>query len=404
MQSKITAILPIGSKYNLETVKSRIPKDFKIGNIEEHEELNRFKIKILKDSVEYEVFYDTNLYPVTADFSWKELTEDEIESVKSSKHFLSLITDIKVENPGEAFLEQVTTLITLAPDAVILLDETSFRINSGDWARDVLQNQIVPNPERMYSIHPVFQDEELWIHSHGLERFGLKNIEMLKAEKSKANMYIEFFNYVVKRLMNDNKVNLNEEIVVGNKFSIVLREFNKVNHRLGSFIVGNRNDRNENHPTDNLIILESNGKNLLGQEKFSLIKDIEERLANNPIFFISKEETQRMSQLAQKKFKDFAELFIKYKDSDDFKFLAKFGYEFDEPVNGGDEKEHLWFEVLDVKGEELKVKLLNKPYHVEKLKVNEVYNNNIENLTDLLIGSKIGTFSPDEFYDLIRRL
>lgn len=83
-------------------------------------------------------------------------------------------------NPYDTFKLQLLMLCTLVPDLILVVDESSEQIFPGEWARfsSKLENDICsPN---LYSIQAVSDGRNIWLHTHGLSRFKLGELEILQ--------------------------------------------------------------------------------------------------------------------------------------------------------------------------------------------------------------------------------
>lgn len=72
--------------------------------------------------------------------------------------------------------------------------------------------------------------------------------------------------------------------------------------------------------------------------------------------------------------------------------LVKLGYVVD--GGGGDEKEHLWFEVHEAKGESVDATLINQPFDIERLREGQRGWHDISLLSDWTIMTSIGNITP----------
>lgn len=141
-------------------------------------------------------------------------------------------------------------------------------------------------------------------------------------------------------------------------------------------------------------------------------------LANNPIYYISNEETFRMSELAKERYAYFASLFTEHspkkkksffdklfkkkeEEKEKWSFIVKLGLVVDN-ANNESEKEHLWFDLIEASSKNIKGKLLNQPYWISSLNEGKIKTYPIELLTDWIIYDlEINKYTPDSIYQLI---
>lgn len=121
-----------------------------------------------------------------------------------------------------------------------------------------------------------------------------------------------------------------------------------------------------------------------------------DQLHDNIVVFFSDKETERMRALAQERF----EYFRKYALNKDYHSIVKFGLSVDKEYeeNSCDGREHIWFEILEVNGNKMKAKLTQEPYMIKNLKVNDILELDVEQMTDWLIYTPEFSVNPDGIY------
>lgn len=110
---------------------------------------------------------------------------------------------------------------------------------------------------------------------------------------------------------------------------------------------------------------------------------------------LSNKETDRMRKLARERIN----YMIKMADDDDAQILVKIGLKIDEEYEDVDiEKEHIWFELLEVKSDSLVGELTQEPYYVNNLKPGDVREYSFDDITDWIIFTKDERITPDDVY------
>lgn len=83
-----------------------------------------------------------------------------------------------------SFHFQLKLIDALMPEPVAIIDESAEQIFSGQWAHLAAASNTPPSPQYIYQIHAVTDEkDEVWLHTHGLARCGLPEIEILDAGK-----------------------------------------------------------------------------------------------------------------------------------------------------------------------------------------------------------------------------
>ncbi len=177
--------------------------------------------------------------------------------------------------------------------------------------------------------------------------------------------------------------------------------------------LGDRDEANNVHAEPSGILFAVEDGNMISPEIYA------STLAENPIYYITNEETERMSALAKERFASFENVFrrerkepekksflkkmfgAKEEEAPGWSFLVKLGgLTVDDPETGS-EKEHLWFDVLSVEqGGSITGKLLNQPYWISGLNEGDVNTYPLDVLTDWLIYSPDSTYTTDSVYML----
>lgn len=319
-----------------------------------------------------------------------------------------------------SFLLQLKILDALVPDASLLVDFISYRLLSPYWLKMTAQSEIPPSPDYLYTLHCVFDDKQgderrYWFHTHGLLRCGSVELEMLNIGKGYEQMQV-LINMTVKKFLTDPAKEC-ERFAIGYDgmgLNLCWLRWEEAIKELPADTIGGINDRKgkDNVHTDP-------GGVLFAVEEGDMVSPeiYAPTLAVNPIFYISTEETKRMSALAKERYKVFLQvlaekyispnkrsvfkkLFRKNNDEQYWAFLVKLGLNVD-TIQKGDEREHLWFEVLSSGERWIKGKLLNQPYWISDLKEGDIKEYPVDLLTDWVIyAPDARSYTPDTIYQL----
>jgi len=322
-------------------------------------------------------------------------------------------------NPLESFHFQLKVLNTIVPMASLVIDFMSFRLLSGKWLKMTAGTKIPPSPDYLYALHAVYDENKkspkYWFHTHGLLRCGCVELEILNTTSGPQQMY-NLINNVVKRFLTD-PIKENVKFTTGYDGLEINLTWIKWEEALNDFppnILGSLNDR---LPEDNIhrepsgILFGVEDKNLVSPEIYV------KTLADNPILYISNDETVRMSKLAKERYPYFLDLFNKHystqkknifkkifgkkDESPKWSFLVKLGLIVDN-AKKDTEREHLWFELNSACKENVTGKLLNQPYWIASLNEGDVNTYPIEYLTDWLIYDPDGNqYTTDSVYQLV---
>lgn len=117
-------------------------------------------------------------------------------------------------NPYDTFKLQLLMLCTLVPNLALMVDESSEQIFPGDWVRFNAQLQSDISSTNLYSIQAVSDGNRIWLHTHGLSRFKLGELEILNCPANQFQYYGDVINTLAAiylrhpKEMQDNNVQL----------------------------------------------------------------------------------------------------------------------------------------------------------------------------------------------------
>lgn len=286
------------------------------------------------------------------------------------------------------------------PDALAVIDLQADAIRLNGWLRDVASPGIPFPISAMYRIHAVTDGEQVWMHTHGLQRAGLPEIEVLAGNEDQARNLRALLRTVVNRALVHKLPSMGETIAYGQQLECALVPWRYVHTNIRPTI-GGLSDRDVDHPEDSLTLVTWQPTSETTGEWQSIAKTTP-LLTGNPVFFLTDYETERLEALARLRWRTFAYLADQYAQTQRWSFLAKFSYGGDVP---GTSREHLWFEVHAADLEGADATLLNVPFQ-DTLQLSEGQRgyHNIERLTDFRVNGPYGTAAPDSIDRLLARM
>ena len=323
-----------------------------------------------------------------------------------------------------SFHLQLKILHTIVPNASLVVDFMSYRLLSPYWLKMTAESFVPPSPDYLYTLHCVFdenkgEDCKYWFHTHGLQRCGSVELEMLNiSSKGYEQMHV-LLNMTVKKFLT-HPAKEQERFTIGYDgmgINLCWLRWEEALKDLPKEILGGTADREGEdnvHGDPGGVLFAVEDGNMISPEIYA------STLAINPIYYITTQETNRMSALAKERFNLFEEEFSdkrsaskkqsllkkvfkkKKVQESEWAFLVKLGLVVDSSnVNDiDDEKEHLWFEVLSINDNQVEGKLLNQPYWIAKLNEGDVKKYPLELLTDWVIYAPDMTYTPDTIYQL----
>jgi uncharacterized protein YegJ (DUF2314 family) len=341
---------------------------------------------------------------------------------KALQQPLALVVGLYFEDdPLVSFHLQLKVLDAIVPDAVLVLDFASYKLLSAQWLKMTAKSYVPPSPDYLYVIHAVYNDEDennetkqYWLHTHGLLRCGLVELEMLNITDGAQQLY-DLMTVVVKKFL-DEPAEEREKFQIGYDglgINLSWLRWEEAIADLPDNALGGKTDRDG----DDNAHIEPSGVLFAVEEDNSLVSPqiYISSLSDNPIYYISNEETRRMSYLAKERFPFFRDVYEKNrasgkksrfkkllakKEEASWEFLVKLGLTVD-AASAETEREHLWFEVVALEDDVIEGKLLNQPYWISSLNEGDTGRYPLELLTDWIIYSPEGrSYTTDSIYQL----
>ena len=175
---------------------------------------------------------------------------------------------------------------------------------------------------------------------------------------------------------------------IGHSLDIVsLKEYKNLD-------LGGPQDREDGHNTKTSLIFLYKSEEDEENKVLTKVSEFNDLWGENPIFFISDEETARMKSLAMERF-DYVKEEFKNKDNH---IIIKIGL----PVDDDGNFEHIWFELLEFVGDKFKAKLLQEPYDVKDIHEGDERTFTVEDVTDWIIYTPSFSVTPGSAYLLKR--
>jgi hypothetical protein len=96
---------------------------------------------------------------------------------------LAVSTMLDAARPLESWVRQFRFVVEAAGGAVPLWDNNALRTLSAERVAALARGEQTPDARDVQAIHAVFSEavaNEAWLHTHGLQRFGLPDLELLR--------------------------------------------------------------------------------------------------------------------------------------------------------------------------------------------------------------------------------
>ena len=325
-------------------------------------------------------------------------TEDEWEELKTKDKAITLFMKCN-KDAKKSFHLQLKLIVALVPDLLGVMDESAERMLCARWVKMAAESSVTPGPNDMFIVQAVGEkDGSVWLHTHGLCRFGLTELEIVDSDAENYNNHYNVISCFASRLLDKKEefeprkssaflgyLSNNQPIVTTYVPWIEgLKEYPKLE-------LGGARDRKEAHNTRTSLIFlytcEEDEKN----GKLTKVSVYDKLWGENPLFFFSNEETDRMRRLARERFH-----FVKESLEKGYQIIIKIGLQQDDAEEG--ELEHIWFEIKEFDGDKFRATLTQEPYNVSGIHTGDERWFTINDVTDWVIYTKEYPVTPDKAY------
>ena len=333
-------------------------------------------------------------------------TEEEYKMLDEARVGLSICMDFEGDN-NRCFHDQLRFMDALFPEMLAVLDCPSEKLLSGKWVALAARSNVLPAPRYLFTVQAISDGgEEVWLHTHGLKRCGLYELEILCSNKEFfSDHYKMIESFALRMLESDEPIEPGEGVFVGQAAGKVLT-LTAVNWREAlefypEATLGVEEDRDDGvHDEDTYVLMIYKNDRDEKEKRYTPVQDFNQFLDQNPMYMFSNAETKRMSDLAIERIPYMLKAF----ENKDNTVIVKIGLVVDEEHwdGGKPQREHIWFELKEVKDDKIVAKLTQEPYYVAGMKEGDIGTYSFSDITDWLIFTKEQRISPDDAYLLER--
>ena len=328
-------------------------------------------------------------------------SEEEIERIDATEIGLSICMDFEGSS-AQCFYDQLRIIHTMLPDVLAVLDCPAEKLISGRWVALAAESKVLPAPRYLFTVQAVGDESgEVWLHSHGLNRCGLYELEILCSDKENCNDHYRVIeNFAYRMLEDDERIDLGEGIYLGEAAGIEMVvtavDWKEALKYYPEALMGTEEDRDEYHGQDSCVLMMYKTQEDEDNKKYTRVQEFNSILQENPIYMISNEETARMKKLAIER----VPYLVKESRNPENTILVKIGLVVDDEYQNdeGTSREHIWFELKEVKDDCIVGELTQAPYYVSNIKEGETGVYPFSDITDWLIFTKKCRVSPDDVY------
>lgn len=306
---------------------------------------------------------------------------------------------LSLRHPTEDYRLQLQLCEAISRDwSPAVYDASSFEYRVPEEIRHLLGSKTPPGTRCLYTIHQVREESDdpaqelYWLHTHGLERAGLPDLELFDVPQNLVHAACELIDAVADLWIRYAIPDPQSPFSVGRNLMLAWRPWQAVVSEFDRSKAGGWDFRREEygHSGDRAVLVHPYPAPSHQRKWRPPIEVLHQICGLDTTFYVSTDETERMSNLARERWGTFGLLFASH-PSPDWRFAVKLSYPF---PGESQRREHLWFEVCGLKPGRIEAKLVSEPVHVKNLTVGEVNWHEFRRLSDWRILTPEGIYDP----------
>ncbi len=373
-------------------------KNLKIVNEKFSTDDGVFILNIEYEDEPYEVGFYLNSFTIPEYYlnNSVNFSKEELVKLRDAKMALTIFMAFS-NNPKKSYHLQLKIATMVVSDSLAIMDESGEKLISFRWAKMASDSKVLPSSHDLFTVQAVnHKSGEVWLHTHGLCRCHLTELEILGSNQknfiSHYNLLNTFAAFLIDKREYYFKNNYANIGLLINRCPVIatylpwtkaLKIYNKI--KIGSLV-----DRKNGHNSDTSVVFLYKNAEDIKNNILSKVDIYNDYWGDNPIFFISDEETLRMSMLAKERFDYVKKIF----NDKDVEINIKIGL----LVDTKDNYEHIWFKLLEIKDDKIKLELIQDPYDVKNIHKGDIAWYNVSDITDWIIFTKNMTINPNNVY------
>ncbi len=319
---------------------------------------------------------------------------------------------LELHDPTASYRFLLQLALQLVPELPALYDPHAMVLRPGAAVERLCRSRTPPPADTLYRTHAVVatMEEEcgtptspVWVHTHGLARTGLPDLELLDVPPHCLTAAAKLVNLLAACCIGEPETlreGMSVEVVRGHPVSV--RSLAEVAARLRADQAGSLQDdaRSPDHLGYRMAVVDPDAP------ARTPIGCLEALAAGATVAGGSRLETRRRAERARDAWPAFGMAFARHRTDADYEFIVQLGHPVAgaPPVPGGlpligdhvEEREHLWFQVLAIAPDRVRARLLDEPLAVPALRPGDVAWHDLDLLSDWTVGRPEGPLRPQD--------
>jgi Protein of unknown function (DUF4026) C-terminal len=318
----------------------------------------------------------------------REWGPGEEEVVARARWWLGVEATLDPRLPLDSYQHQLRRCLELCPELPAVFDASSTSFRSGAQVRRLVDSPVAPRAMELFMVHAIASDDDetCWLHTHGLQRGDMFDLEMLAVPRELFRAAGALIHDFVGQFLGRSLPPPLERVPLGLDVEVGWRPLEDVLPHLAPGTLGGVDDRDEQHRGWRAVLIDPACSS---QDPLDSVP-LQALGPGDKVSYLSAAETQRRAALARARWPQFGMLFATHKADQDWSFQIKLAY----PIDGQEQsREHLWFQVLAVVPDRVQARLLSSPRAVALTEGDEGWHD-LERLSDWSVQSPHGPIGP----------
>lgn len=367
-------------------------------------------IKVEYREIEYDVeFYPISDFEINPLFRMTHLFEDiDADGINNSR--LGVGVDMFFsDNSLESYHLQLKIIDTILPDKLGVIDYSSEKVLSGKWVSIAASSNVPPAPKYIYTVQAVCSEsDEVWLHSHGLNRCNITELEVLNSTKDSYQTHYNIIETMANRLLElDSDFKEKEPMYLARLSENIhlittIVSWEEAVRLYDENLIGGKLDRENGHNKNTSVIFSYPSSEDYRNKDYKPIYIYDDILSGNPLYILTQKETNRMKSLAIERIEYVDRAFREGSNGILLKIALKVDDEYKDEMNS---YEHIWFELkdMDIYNDVFVGELTQKPYYIKGIGEGYIGKYKLKDITDWMIFSNGRRLSPDDVYLIDRK-
>ncbi|MBR2401220.1 MAG: DUF4026 domain-containing protein [Lachnospiraceae bacterium] len=326
----------------------------------------------------------------------------DVEEIEKQKMGIMVAMDYS-DKALDSYHLQLKIINTIFPETLAALDYSAEKVLSGTWLSYAAKSQTPPAPRYLFTAQAVYTGKDVWLHTHGLNRCGIMELEVLGSTKDTYQNHYHVLEAMASRLIDEPDA-LDEEGVMyvarlcnNQPLMATWIPWQQAMGMVKKGVTGGPQDRGGDNGHDGYTggIYVYQSPDDMDNKKYSHLSVYDNLLDKNPMFMFTNEETDRLRTLALERVSYMKKAF----ENGAKAVLLKVGLQVDEEHRTDtNQREHIWFELKSVAENTFTAQLTQEPYMVSGMHEGDIGTYPYEDITDWLVFTDKNRISPDDIY------